>query len=235
MNYIKNSHSSYVGLQLFLFNLSYLGLLILLFSQITFIENLKKIIIIFFVISFILAFHLKKYNAELNIPNSLTSARLTINIFILAIVFNIEGYNEYLLINLILISLLLDGADGFFSRYLMQGTAFGSLFDQEVDNFLILILTISLVYNYDFIFIILIIPIYRYIFILLIRLKIISNQSLPTSFFRKLICVMTILSLALCNIYSTVDSIRILLYLVFILISYSFVKDTFYLYRRKYD
>lgn len=235
MDYIKNSHSSYVGLQLFLFNLSYLGLLILLFSQITFIENLKKIIIIFLVISFILAFHFKKHNAELNIPNSLTNARLTINIFILSIVFNIESYNEYLFINLILISLLLDGADGFLSRYLMQDTTFGSLFDQEVDNFLILILTISLVYNYDFIFLILIIPVYRYIFILLIRLNVISNQSLPPSFFRKLICVMTILSLALCNIYSTVDSIRILLYLVFILISYSFVKDAFYLYRRKYD
>ena len=235
MNYIKNSHSSYVGLQLFLFNLSYLGLLILLFSQITFIENLKKIIIIFLVISFILAFHFKKHNAELNIPNSLTNARLTINIFILSIVFNIEGYNEYLFINLILISLLLDGADGFLSRYLMQDTTFGSLFDQEVDNFLILILTISLVYNYDFIFLILIIPVYRYIFILLIRLNVISNQSLPPSFFRKLICVMTILSLTLCNIYSTVDSIRILLYVVFILISYSFVKDAFYLYRRKYD
>ncbi len=235
MDYIKNSHSSYVGLQLFLFNLSYLGLLILLFSQITFIENLKKIIIIFLVISFILAFHFKKHNAELNIPNSLTNARLTINIFILSIVFNIEDYNEYLFINLILISLLLDGADGFLSRYLMQDTTFGSLFDQEVDNFLILILTISLVYNYDFIFLILIIPMYRYIFILLIRLNVISNQSLPPSFFRKLICVMTILSLALCNIYSTVDSIRILLYLVFILISYSFVKDAFYLHRRKYD
>ena len=143
--------------------------------------------------------------------------------------------NEYLFINLILISLLLDGADGFLSRYLIQDTTFGSLFDQEVDNFLILILTISLVYNYDFIFLILIIPIYRYIFILSIRLKIISNQSLPPSFFRKLICVMTILSLALSNIYSTVDSIRILLYVVFILISYSFVKDAFYLYRRKYD
>ena len=160
---------------------------------------------------------------------------MTINIFILSIVFNIESYNEYLFINLILISLLLDGADGFLSRCLMQDTNFGSLFDQEVDNFLILILTISLVYNYDFIFLILIIPIYRYVFILLIRLKIISNQSLPPSFLRKLICVMTILSLALCNIYSTVDSIRILFYIVFILISYSFVKDAFYLHRRKYD
>ena len=147
-----------LGYNYFLFNLSYLGLLILLFSQITFIENLKKIIIIFLVISFILAFHFKKHNAELNIPNSLTNARLTINIFILSIVFNIESYNEYLFINLILISLLLDGADGFLSRYLMQDTTFGSLFDQEVDNFLILILTISLVYNYDFIFLILIIP-----------------------------------------------------------------------------
>ena len=235
MDYIKNSHSSCVGLQLFLFNLSYLSLLILLFSQIIFIEDLKKIVIFFLIISFILAFHFKKYNAELNIPNSLTNARLAINIFILSIVLNIEGYNEYLFINLILISLLLDGADGFLSRYLMQDTTFGSLFDQEVDNFLILILTISLVYNYDFNFLILIIPIYRYIFILLIRLKVISDQSLPPSFFRKLICVMTILSLTLCNIYSTVDSIRILLYVVFILISYSFVKDAFYLYRRKYD
>ena len=235
MDYIKNSHRSYVGLQLFLFNLSYLSLLILLFSQIIFMEELKKIIIIFLVVSLILAFHFKKYNAELNIPNSLTNARLTINIFILSIVFNIEGYNEYLFINLILISLLLDGADGFLSRYLTQDTTFGSLFDQEVDNFLILILTISLVYNYDFIFLILIIPIYRYIFILLIRFKVVSNQILPPSFFRKLMCVMTILSLALCNIYSTVDSIRILLYMIFVLISYSFIKDTFYLYRRKYD
>ena len=235
MDYIKNRYSSSVGLQLFLFNLAYLSLLILLFSQMIFLEALTKIIIIFSFISFTLAFHFKKYNGELNIPNALTSSRLMINTFILFIVFNIENYSEYLFINLIFISLFLDGADGYLSRYLMQDTSFGSFFDQEVDNLLILILTISLVYNYDFIFLILIIPIYRYIFILLIRLKVISNQSLPPSFFRKLICVMTILSLTLCNIYSTVDSIRILLYVVFILISYSFVKDTFYLYRRKYD
>ena len=52
---------------------------------------------------------------------------------------------DILIFSLILISLALDGIDGYLSRYLKQMTSFGELFDQEVDNFLILILIFSLI------------------------------------------------------------------------------------------
>ena len=123
--------------------------------------------------------------------------------------------------------------DGYLSRYLNQITEFGRVFDQEVDNFLIFILTFSLIYNYNFSYILLCVPFYRYIFVILIKQGFISGEDLPDSLFRKSICVLTILGLALCNYYIFVESVRGLIYIIIILVSYSFIKDTIYLYRRK--
>ena len=112
-------------------------------------------------------------------------------------------------------------------------TSFGELFDQEVDNFLILILTFSLIKNYDYSIFIMCIPLYRYIFLILIRQDMISNDILPKSYLRKAICICTIALLSLCNFYNTVESIRSLIYIIIVLITYSFIKDTIYLYRRR--
>ena len=90
-------------------------------------------------------FLLRQDKFSYNIPNVITNYRLIINCFILILVMNINYYNHYLLLVLSVISLLLDGVDGYLSRFLKQQTDFGETFDQEVDNFLIFILSFSLV------------------------------------------------------------------------------------------
>ncbi len=218
----------------YFFSVIYLLLLIALFTT----NNITDNIILSSIYSFIIVFttfiyFAKKYNIEYNIPNFVTTARLIINIFILICVININEYTDILIFSLIIISLALDGVDGYLSRYLKQMTSFGELFDQEVDNFLILILTFSLIKNYDYSIFIMCIPLYRYIFLILIRQDMISNDILPKSYLRKAICICTIALLSLCNFYNTVESIRSLIYIIIVLITYSFIKDTIYLYRRR--
>ena len=75
-------------------------------------------------------------------------------------------------------------------------TSFGELFDQEVDNFLILVLTFSLIQNFDYSIFIICIPMYRYIFLMLIGQGVISNENLPESYLRKAICIGTMLILS---------------------------------------
>jgi len=145
---------------------------------------------------------------------------------------NINYYNHHLLLTLSLISLILDGIDGYLSRFLRQYTYFGETFDQEVDNFLIFILSFSLVYNYSYSILIMCVPIYRYMFLALVKYGYISNENLPRSVFRKAICVLMTITLILCNYLYTFDSIIDLLYVIIILLTYSFIKDTIWLYRR---
>ena len=122
--------------------------------------------------------------------------------------------------------------DGYLSRYLNQITEFGRVFDQEVDNFLIFILTFSLIYNHNFSYILLCVPFYRYIFVILIKQGFISGEIYQNPYSENQY-VLTILVLALCNYYIFVESVRGLIYIIIILVSYSFMKDTIYLYRRK--
>ena len=51
------------------------------------------------------------------------------------------------IIILSLICLILDGFDGYFARLLRSSSSFGELFDQEVDNFMMLTLATSLYLN----------------------------------------------------------------------------------------
>ena len=184
-------------------------------------------------ISGISIYLLRESQIDFNIPNSITNFRLVLNIFIFTCIYNAESYNMEIILLLVIISLVLDGADGYLSRHLNQMTLFGKTFDQEVDNFLIFTLSFSLIYNYDFSILLVSVPLYRYIFLILIRQGFISNHELPESLFRKTVCVITILSLAACNYYNMVESMRSLIYIIIILVSYSFLKDTIYLYRRK--
>jgi hypothetical protein len=57
-------------------------------------------------------------------------------------------------------------------------------------------------------------------------------RNLPRSVFRKVICVLMTITLILCNYLYTFDSIIDLLYVIIILLTYSFIKDTIWLYRR---
>ena len=226
--------SRYAGFQLFFLNVSYLMLLVLLLTPGEITQSiLTSSLYVLMFISAILIYILRESQIDFNIPNSITNFRLVLNIFIFVCVYNTESYNIETILLLVIISLILDGADGYLSRYLNQMTLFGKTFDQEVDNFLIFILSFSLIYNYDFNIALVCIPLYRYIFLILINQGFISNQELPESLFRKTVCVITILSLAACNYYNMVESMRSLIYIIIILVSYSFLKDTIYLYRRK--
>ena len=210
--------SRYAGFQLFFLNVSYLMLLVLLLTPGEITQGILTSSL--YVLMFISAI-------------SIYTFRLVLNIFIFVCIYNAESYNIETILLLVIISLILDGADGYLSRHLNQMTLFGKTFDQEVDNFLIFILSFSLIYNYDFNIALVCIPLYRYIFLILINQGFISNHELPESLFRKTVCVITILSLTACNYYNMVESMRSLIYIIIILVSYSFLKDTIYLYRRK--
>ena len=226
--------SRYAGFQLFFLNVSYLMLLVLLLTPGEITQSiLTSSLYVLMFISAILIYILRESQIDFNIPNSITNFRLVLNIFIFVCIYNAESYNIETILLLVIISLILDGADGYLSRHLNQMTLFGKTFDQEVDNSLIFILSFSLIYNYDFDIALVCIPLYRYIFLILINQGFISNHELPESIFRKTVCVITILSLAACNYYNMVESMRSLIYIIIILVSYSFLKDTIYLYRRK--
>ena len=226
--------SRYAGFQLFFLNVSYLMLLVLLLTPGEITQSiLTSSLYVLMFISAISIYTLRESRIDFNIPNLITNFRLVLNIFIFVCIYNTESYNIETILLLVIISLILDGADGYLSRYLNQMTLFGKTFDQEVDNFLIFILSFSLIYNYNFNIALVCIPLYRYIFLILINQGFISNHELPESLFRKTVCVITILSLAACNYYNMVESMRSLIYIIIILVSYSFLKDTIYLYRRK--
>ena len=226
--------SRYAGFQLFFLNVSYLMLLVLLLTPGEITQSiLTSSLYVLMFISAIFIYISRESQIDFNIPNSITNFRLVLNIFIFVCIYNTESYNIETILLLVIISLILDGADGYLSRHLNQMTLFGKTFDQEVDNFLIFILSFSLIYNYDFNIALVCIPLYRYIFLILINQGFISNHELPESLFRKTVCVITILSLAVCNYYNMVESMRSLIYIIIILVSYSFLKDTIYLYRRK--
>ena len=226
--------SRYAGFQLFFLNVSYLMLLVLLLTPGEITQSiLTSSLYLLVFISAISIYILRASKIDFNIPNSITNFRLVLNIFIFVCIYNAESYNIETILLLVIISLILDGADGYLSRHLNQMTLFGKTFDQEVDNFLIFILSFSLIYNYDFDIALVCIPLYRYIFLILINQGFIGNHELPESLFRKTVCVITILSLAACNYYNMVESMRSLIYIIIVLVSYSFLKDTIYLYRRK--
>ena len=226
--------SRYAGFQLFFLNVSYLMLLVLLLTPGEITQSiLTSSLYLLVFISAISIYILRESQIDFNIPNSITNFRLVLNIFIFVCIYNAESYNIETILLLVIISLILDGADGYLSRHLNQMTLFGKTFDQEVDNFLIFILSFSLIYNYDFNIALVCIPLYRYIFLIMINQGFISDHELPKSLFRKTVCVITILSLAACNYYNMVESMRSLIYIIIILVSYSFLKDTIYLYRRK--
>ena len=234
MNYIKNMLSRYVGFKVFFLNLSYLMLLVLLLTPGEITESiLTSSLYVLMLISAISIYLLRESQIDFNIPNSITNFRLVLNIFIFICIYNAESYNMEIILLLVIISLVLDGADGYLSRHLNQMTLFGKTFDQEVDNFLIFILSFSLIHNYNFSILLVCIPAYRYIFLILIKQGFISSHELPESLFRKTVCVITILSLAACNYYNMVESMRSLIYIIIMLVTYSFLKDTVYLYRRK--
>ena len=143
--------SRYAGFQLFFLNVSYLMLLVLLLTPGEITQSiLTSSLYVLMFISAILIYILRESQIDFNVPNLITNFRLVLNIFIFVCIYNTESYDIETILLLVIISLILDGADGYLSRHLNQMTLFGKTFDQEVDNFLIFILSFSLIYNYDF-------------------------------------------------------------------------------------
>ena len=73
--------------------------------------------------------YLRESQIDFNIK-LITNFRLVLNIFIFVCIYNTESYDIETILLLVIISLILDGADGYLSRHLNQMTLFGKTFDQ---------------------------------------------------------------------------------------------------------
>ena len=120
----------------------------------------------------ILFFHKKYYICDLTLASVITCIRIIISIIILSGIINSHNpyiynifYTDGAIIYLGFLALILDGADGYIARKYNQETYIGELFDQEADNFLILIMVISLYMNKNINIFAIMIPLYRYIFL----------------------------------------------------------------------
>ena len=200
--------------------------------------------IFFLYISYLLFKYFIRSNAkEFNLASKVTYIRLSISIILLTAAINSNIYSnifnifyiERILILLALISLLLDGLDGFIARKYTQVTKFGELIDQEADNFLILIMSISLYLNKDVGFYIFLIPTYRYIFIFLMAKYDWLKRTLPESHVRKLACVLATIFLIIAQESHLTINSTFLVNLALFIITFSFSRDIIWLYRKNYE
>ena len=200
--------------------------------------------IYFFIISFIIFFYFKKLNEkQFSYASLITYARCIINILIFSIIINSEIYTSLIINNneknlllfLLIISVGLDGLDGYIARYFKESSLFGYKFDLETDTLLILILSISVYLNIHGNLIVLLIPFYRYVFFALqFKYQWLKNN-LPESYRRKLICLLVISILIICHIPKIpIYMIMPFIYLSIFLITFSFLKDIIWLYKNKF-
>ena len=119
MNYNKNIISGYLSIQVIVINLIFLSFLIFsLTDKNTIPLIINDSIMIYIITCMLFYFLLRQDKFSYSIPNMITNYRLIINCFILILVMNINYYSHYLLLVLSVISLLLDGVDGYLSRFL---------------------------------------------------------------------------------------------------------------------
>jgi len=197
--------------------------------------------LIFLLFSYVIFFYYNKYKQKrFSYASYITYARLIINILVLSIVIYIATignnifYNNGTIFVICLISLFLDGIDGFIARYLRQNSKFGEIFDQETDTILLLILSLSININLGQNFLIFLIPLYRYIFLLTQYKVEWLNQALPKSQIRRFLCFLTTLTLILCHMpYIYSSALYYLVNFSIFLITFSFAKDIIWLYRNK--
>ena len=191
----------------------------------------------------ILFFHKKYYICDLTLASIITYIRIIISIIILSGIINSHNpyiynifYTDGAIIYLGFLALILDGADGYIARKYNQETYIGELFDQEADNFLILIMVISLYMNKNINIFAIMIPLYRYIFLAsMYKFTWLSNE-LPRSIRRKSICIISIFTLIIAQsvLFSNYISNNLSLFVLFI-ITFSFTIDIIWLYRNKYE
>tara|TARA_B100000029_G_scaffold499178_1_gene569186 strand:+ start:1307 stop:2020 length:714 start_codon:yes stop_codon:yes gene_type:complete len=192
--------------------------------------------LIYFLISIIIfLFFLKLKEHTLSYGSIITFSRTIINIVILSVAIFFDNLisSANLIIVLSLISLTLDGVDGYMAKLFNQSSKFGELFDMESDTLLMFILCLSLYLNFNSNIYILLIPVYRYIFIIMQKKIIWCRNNLPDSLRRKFICVAVTLILIASHI--TIFNEKIVAYMInfsIFLITFSFSKDIIWLYQK---
>ncbi|WP_319532018.1 CDP-alcohol phosphatidyltransferase family protein [uncultured Cohaesibacter sp.] len=137
------------------------------------------------------------------------------------------------LVGLVLFALILDGIDGYLARSQSQESELGARFDMEVDALLILVLSAAGLILGKAGWWVLGIGLMRYAFVFAQLFLPSLADPLPTSFRRKLICVVQVA--ALCFILLPFILPPVSTWIAFIalaLLSYSFAVDTIYLLRK---
>ncbi|MEC9205676.1 MAG: CDP-alcohol phosphatidyltransferase family protein, partial [Pseudomonadota bacterium] len=199
----------------------------------------------FLFISFIIFLAYIKYNERfLTYASVVTYCRAIINILIFSIIINIDQFNivdtrnNYINILPVLffISLILDGLDGYLARLLDQTSEFGTKFDLEIDTFLLLLLSFSLYKDFNANLAVFLIPLYRYLFFILqFKLKWLRTP-LPESMRRKFICFFVTLLLIISHFsFFPMYLVNGFINLSILLITFSFLKDIIWLYRKEYS
>ena len=228
----------------FTYLFSVLLLLLTFKGQLTIFILLQNSLFFLFISYLIFKFFSTTELLRFSFASKITYIRLTISIVLLtasiassrdAAIFRVF-YNESTFIILALISLLLDGLDGFIARRYNDTSKFGELFDQESDNFLMFVLSISLYINKDIGLYVFLIPAYRYIFITLMTKYSWLKNTLPDSILRKSVCVMTTLLMIISHeVYFNEFIFNFIINLALFIITFSFSKDIIWLYRNKYE
>ena len=201
--------------------------------------------IFFLCISYLIFKYFAKSNLEeFSLASTVTYMRLSVSIVLLTAAINSSTnstifdifYTERLFIILAIISLLLDGLDGFIARKYNQVTKYGEVIDQEADNFLIFVMSISLYLNKEIGLYVFLIPAFRYIFIFFMTRYSWLNNTLPDSQLRKVVCVSIILIMIISqDSYFTNDVVIFLVLLSLFIITFSFSRDIIWLYRNKHE
>jgi len=128
----------------------------------------------------------------------------------------------------------MDGLDGFIARKYNLVSKFGEIIDQESDNFLMLVISISLYLNKDVSLYVFLIPLYRYTFLASMKKHDWLKRTLPSSLFRKIACVLTIVLMIMSqDVYLDYENTVFLVNLSLFIITFSFSKDIIWLYRNK--
>ena len=218
-------------------------LLILTFNNELTIFILLQNTIFFIFFSYLIFISYLNYPEELFTTASIvTYLRMLISILLLTACINASineniyniFYVEKIFIILAIISFFLDGIDGFIARNFNQKTKFGEFFDQESDNFLMLVLSVSIYLTKEISPIVFLIPSYRYIFIIFMKKYIWLAKDLPKSISRKFYCILIIGLMIIIqdDSISDIESLKVVIFALFI-ITFSFVKDILWLYRKK--
>ena len=223
------------------FSISYSLLL-----QLIFMENFLTMSLFIYNILLLLPllsitfYYLFIYNIQsLSLASHITLGRLVITSLLLSTTILSYIYETIFIENnsiiiLSLICLILDGFDGYFARLLRSSSSFGELFDQEVDNFMMLTLATSLYLNINISPIIFLIPFCRYVFIFSSYFIKWLNRDLPFSWRRKYICGGVIFVMILSHLnFLSFFFVSIMSIISILIIIISFVYDVILLYGRK--